>query len=809
MTVLTQFQKISQVNRDGRARGRSLRLKRIVVLGIGFLITAAMSGVTANAQEPGAQEPGAQENQGNDAGIPVLEEIIVTTRRRSENLQKVPVAVTAFSADTIEQKDIVSPSDIATRTPGFTFSPFAPGQAVFSFRGISSNDDGAGTENSIAVFQDGVYSGRISNAAFDFFDVERVEVLRGPQGTLYGKNAIGGVINIVTKNPSLDESEAKFRASVGRFRGQKYDGYVTGPIVADKLAAKVAFQVRNRNGFVTNILTGDKLKNENTQGVRGQLLYHGETTDALFSIHTQNERNADMGRMPLPAAPVFPFFVGAGGSKKKRIATTPQQGFSRRKDDGGSLKITQDLGQGGRVTAISSYRTTSARWEMDSVGIPQANVVDDIRDMTDAFTQEIRWSRDLGETIDFILGGFYLNEKTDRAEFFRFVDFFGALTGVDDRLPNRPPNDGVDAVGGYRQINETNSLSAFFHGNWRFRPRLTLSAGVRLTYDKKKIRSSGAAVSGNDPTAPNLNGFIINQTFGDVNTGEGIRAKNSWTNVSPKVSVNWQATEDVMLYFSFSRGFKSGGFGAAPKDAIAATKIEVDPEKASNFEWGFKGDLLHKTVRLNIVGFHTDYNNLQFQRFGPALIANPAAPLGFSPDPTSFGFFKTINAGNAKLNGVETEITWVPLEGLTISGNYAYLRAKGNFNFREYFSTDPGRDFIVRRTLNRAPKNKGSINVDYVHDIGNLGRLRFSADWRYTSTQRADVVDDDTIQEKFNVSDASIAWISPDDTWQLTVWGQNIFDERYFAHVYIIGPGQIGTLGDPAFYGVSVTWRYN
>lgn len=733
-----------------------------------------------------------------------LEEIIVSAERREGNLQQVPVAVSAFSSESIERADIHNVVDIATRVPGFTYSQFAPGQAIFSLRGVSSNDDGAGTENSAAIFLDDVYIGRISNAAFDFFDVERVEVLRGPQGTLYGKNAIGGAINIVTKKPSTEETEIKLKAGYGRFDSINLTGYATGPL-SDNLAAKVSGSYRKHDGYVTNILTGNGLLDEDVLSFRGQLLYHTDRTEVTLSLDTSREDRADMGRMPLPAAPVFGLFEGAGGSMKQRLATTPQEGFSKRDADGVSLKIDHELGNG-TLTSVTGYRETSADWEMDSAGVPQVNVVDEIHDDTDSFTQEVRWAGDLSDTLDLVVGGFYLNEKTDRSEFFRFI-----LGGLDDRFGPIGPTNAQDAVGGYRQINETDSLAAFAHANWQITPTVKLGAGIRYTKDKKNIVSSGTA-SGDDPTSP-LSGFIINEIYGNIDTGTGIAAKDSWSNFSPKVTLDWQATEDLLVYASWSKGFKSGGFGAAPASAAAAADLSilsVDPEKADNYEIGFKGDFADNTFRVNVAAFYTDYKNLQFQRFGPSLVLDPNAPLGFSNDPNEFGAFRTVNAGNAEIKGVEAEITWVPVEGLTFNGAYGYLDATGDFNFREYFS-DPAAvgDFIIARRLNRAPKGKGHFGATYQHTVADLGWLTWNADWQWTGTQRADVVNDDTIQDKFDVLDASVSFLTENEDWELTLWGKNLFDDRSFAHVYIIGPGQIGIINAPRTYGVSLTWNFN
>ncbi|MEM9751265.1 MAG: TonB-dependent receptor, partial [Pseudomonadota bacterium] len=482
-------------------------------------------------------------------------------------------------------------------------------------------------------------------------------------------------------------------------------------------------------------------------------------------------------------------------------------GFSERSSDLYSLKVQHEFPNGGELTSVTAYYKTYSDWEMDSAGVPQVNVVDDILDRTDAFTQEIRYAQDISDNFDILAGIFYLNEETDREEFFRFVNFFG--DGIDDRSAVRPATDPDDAVGGYRQINETNSIAGFVHGNYDFWDRFSLSAGVRVTYDEKEIVSSGFA-SGEDPTVPGLPGFIINETFGNIVTGEGIADSADFTNVSPKASINFQATDDVLIYASYSRGFKSGGFGAAPPNADAAANIGIDPETANSYEIGLKGQFFDNTMRFNVAGFYLDYQDLQFQRFGPSLIADATAPDGFTVDPTSFGFFSTINAGDADVFGVEAELTWRPIEGLTLDANYAFLDTEAEINFRDFFTDDPGQDFIINQELNRAPRNKFAVSALYQHPVGdNLGELLWSVDFRYSESRRADFVDDNTIEDAFGLVDANLTWVSPNEQWQFSVWGKNLTDDRYFSHVYVIGPGQIGTLGEPRMYGGAITWSYN
>ncbi|MFC7047896.1 TonB-dependent receptor [Emcibacter nanhaiensis] len=716
----------------------------------------------------------------------MLEEITVTAQRRSENLQAVPVAVTALSASAIEKADIHTQDDIATRIPSMTFSPFAPGQSVVSLRGISSNDDGAGTENSVAVFMDDVYLGRISNMAFELFDVERIEVLRGPQGTLYGKNAIGGAINVVSTKPGQD-FQAKVKATVGNYDRQDFQGVVSGPL-SDSLAAKVSFSSRQRDGWVENIYTGNKLKDENVQSVRGQLLWTGENTEVTLSADTMEMDQSDMARIPTRSSAV-PGIAEAhqalGGDYKH--STNPQDGYARKGANGVSLKVEHDFGDAGTLTSVSAYRDSANDWEMDSTGSPIMNIVDEIHDYTKQYSQEFRFAGPINDSADFVAGLFYMNENTDRQEIFRLV------RNEDDRLPNLSADDTVDLVGSYRQDNTTDSFAAFAHVNYNVTEKLKLGVGVRYTYEEKNIEN-WTSTYGVFP------GFIISTDFGtDIdNKIGGIAASESWSDFSPKVTLDYQVNDDVLLYATVSKGFKSGGFGAAP-ESVAATQIPLQPEIAWNYEIGSKSDLFDGTLRLNLAAYYTDYSDLQYQRFGTLLDGQI----------TPFGVFRTRNAASAEIYGVEAEFTWVPVENLYISGNYSYMHTEAEFNFDAYYTTPPATPDIQTKPLTRAPEHRFYIAADYSHDVSWGGQMSYHIDYRYTGDQRGDVVSDATMQPAWGVSDAHVDWTSEDEQWEISFWGKNIFDEKYISHIYIVGPGDVAVYGDPAMYGASVTWRFN
>ncbi len=747
-----------------------------------------------------------------------LDEIVVTAERRVANLQDVPVAVTAISAEDIERAGIHDPHTLQFKVPNFNFSAFSPGQNVFSLRGISSNEDGAGTENSIAVFMDDVYFGRISNSAFDFFDVEQVEVLRGPQGTLWGKNAIGGTINITTTKPSLEKWSSRVRLDAGDYNTQNFGGVVTGPLTSN-LALKVSYNSRNRDGFVHNVL--DRLSvspegrslDDNSTNYRAQFLWEiSDSTSATLTIGRQNTDNNDIARMPIPGQnpaltlghqgpATYANFLANGGSIENLVSVNPSAGFSRSDADTQSLKIVHDFANGGELTYIFADYETTADWEMDSVGATNfPALIDDIYDVTEAQSHELRYATDLSDKLSMVAGVFYLNEDTDRTEYFRIIN------GNDDRNPVQVPETD-DQIDGYRQINETESIAVFAHVDWQFRPNLGLSVGARWTEDEKEIVSF-AQNGGFGPGGL----FIINGDIGNVAAGTGgVRDSGSWDNVSPKVSVNWTPKDDLLVYVSWAEGFKSGGFGAAPATVAEAQNLNLDQEEAENIEIGVKGEFLNNRLRLNAALFQTDYKSLQYQRFG-ALLKEETGGMALpgvadvAIDTATFGQFRSINSGDAEIEGLEFEFAYAPNDNLTINGSYGYLDTEQVVNFRPYFST-AGDPVLLTRPLNRAPENQYALGFVYERPVAQ-GLVVATLDYSYSDESRADVLDEYSVEDERELIDASISYGREDAGWRITAWGKNITDERYFQHVYSVGNGVIGTIGDPRVLGLSLSMEY-
>ena len=668
-------------------------------------------------------------------------------------------------------------------------------------RGISSADDGAGLDNSVAVFLDGVYIGRGAAINFDMFDLERVEILRGPQGTLFGRNSIGGAISLVTAKPS-EEPEAKFGLTVGSEGILRYQGLVSGPL-SDNLSGKFSLTHREHDGFVRNLVLNKDQQNQDQTSLRGQLRYETELADWLFSVDWMEDDRDDMGRTPVVDNAPLQAILAQNGVTGPRQNASSRPGFSDRNAYGVSLQGDFDIG-GGVFTSITAFRHADTDWEMLSVGAPLGGlglpfdeVIDDIVEDIDTFSQEFRWTSDWGEKLNYTAGFYYFTEDTDRTEIFRITR---AGSYDDPNLPFRLTDPGDQAIIGNeyaRTANDTTSFALYFNGTWQFNDQWSLTAGGRYTRDDKDYTAESVncdLVFNNDPSIigtqfenfPGCGGTpgslnIIAEAF-EVNPSD------DWSNFSPKVALQYYANDDLMFFGSVSRGFKSGGF-AGSQGVESSASLPVDQEIATNFELGFKGQFLDNTLRFNSTLFTTDYEDLQVVRFGPV------------PN-SDFGTFVTTNVGEADIKGAEFEFNWV-LNQFRLQGHYAYLDTETSDLIFEVAS---GTVDASGKTLTRAPKNSYNIAAIYDQPLAS-GNLQFRLELSHADEQRTDFVDDRIIQDEYDLVDGRVAWTSNDEKWEVILWGKNLTEEDYISHMYVIGPGGIGVWGAPRTYGLSVIWN--
>jgi iron complex outermembrane receptor protein len=724
-----------------------------------------------------------------------LEEIVVTAQHREQNIQDVPIAVTALGSADIDAAGIFDATTIALNVPGMAYAEFSPGQAIISMRGITSVDDGAGLDNSVALFLDGVYIGRQAGIQFDMFDLERVEVLKGPQGTLFGRNAIGGAINVVTSKPQ-NEFGAKVQATVGNEGILRYQGLVTGGLT-DNLSGKFVVNHREHDGFTRNTLLQKDVQNEDYTSFRGQLMLETDATEWLLSADLWDDDRDDMGRAPIANGNFD--YVGTAtdlGAGRPGTSASPTDGYTKREGSGLSLHGDIDLA-GGVITSITGFRNTETDWEMPSIGAPAGggydlangvfgvDVIDDIDEEIDTFSQELRWTSSAEGSFDYILGLYFLTEDTDREEQFR-LDRNTVATGQ------------VIVGNEYtRTRNETTSYAAYGQANWRFSDAWTLTFGGRWTRDERDYTATAvncgldeadraAAGFPNFPPCEGVGGSlgIIAEVFEVSTTG-------SWTDFSPMASIQFKPGDNIMYFGTISTGYKSGGFAGSQGVASAATN-PVAPEDVTNYEIGFKGDFVDDTLRINASLFYMDYTDLQVVRFGPV----PGS---------AFGTFQTTNIGSADITGLEVDYVWQATDNFSLSGYYAYLDTEIE---GLTLNTAAGPQDFSGLPLRQSPEHSYSIIANYDLDTAN-GAWNFRASYNFIDDQFNDYPTlTETVIEEAKLLDASVMWVSNEGMYEVTLWGKNLTDERYISHSYRIGPGSIGVWSDPLTVGVTGTVNF-
>jgi len=710
-----------------------------------------------------------------------IEEIVVTAQKRVESLQKVPFKVTTFGAEAIHSAGIFTLEDVASRTPGFTIGNFGPSAPNLTLRGIGSTDRDAGSDRSVVVFVDEVYIGRAGGSAFDLFDLERIEVLHGPQGTLFGKNVVGGAVHFISQKPQA-ETSARLEAGLGNYNLRETRGMFNVPL-SDSVFGRVSFSTRDRDGFQTNFKSGRDVDTADNVSLRAQLKFvANEDLEFLLSADVSRDRVFGVSRKVAPTAP-FVAFLGFTPDPNPRIVEDNVDGFFDRDIYGVSGRVdwTTKLGT---LTSITAFRSVWFNVNQDVVGIPVDASFDALGrprgflsiDMTeedyDLFSQELRLaSLPESERWTWVAGLYFSNEDTDRVS-------------VRDRsLLGRTSKPKFD------QANRTRSFAVFGQITLAVTERLNVTAGGRYTYDKKDFSLAVTDASGG--TADSLN--PATEEF-------AISTDDSWDAFTPKFTVDFSPTEDTMLYVTVSRGFKSGGFQGFAPDAASAM-ISFDPEFAWNYEIGTKTQWFDNRLQANLTAFYIDFTDLQFRQRILTVPGDQASAV-----------VVILNATDAAIKGVEAELVAVPVQGLTLRGSYAYLDTKIKNFLADVEGVEPGFTDLSGNRLALAPKHAFTVSAEYVFPVGDVGIVSLRGEYRYRGRHFFDVANSPAGNEDgYGLLDGRIAFESNDGGWELALWAKNLTDELYRNQVQ---PGVGGTVGisrfgDPRTYGVTLSWRYN
>ncbi|MBW7836205.1 MAG: TonB-dependent receptor [Sphingomonadales bacterium] len=698
-----------------------------------------------------------------EADTLALEEILVSAQRREESLQKVPIAITSFSAEQFNRSGLQTTLDLQYRTPGLVFTTNAAlGQPYI--RGIGTDIINVGTDPSVAVHIDGLYQTRAAASMRDLFDIERVEVVKGPQGTLYGRNATGGAINILTKEPS-NEIEAAADLLYGNYDKKRARGMINVPLVENKVSFRASAFISKRDGFSYDALRDVDLDDEDVWGVRGKLRIDlSENLKLTLSADHSKERSTRNlapkvnPYLPSPARDIFGAIIGLD----PRVVNNNNDMFTNIDHTSFSAHLEWDLGEV-VFKSISGYTKSKNDVQLD-IDATEIDFSWDTENEDDkSFSQEFQLASANNDKFEWVVGAFYLHEKAGQ----HFQIFITPLAADMD----------------YPVENRVDAYALFGQGSYNVSDKLRLTAGLRYSYEKKKGDFLNIVT---DPF-----GLLTGVPGGGVFVSQS-SPNESWKAWTPKFGIDYFINDDVMLYVSATRGFKSGGFN------LLGSGEQFDPEYIWSYEAGFKSMLLDQRLRLNVAAFYYDYTDLQVNRFNPA---------------TGGATTSVTNAASAEVKGLEAEVLALLAKGLELDMGLAVLDAK----YKDFLSANPDAPdpFVDQdlsgNTLPRSPKFSLSAGLQYTHDIGNYGSVTLRGEAKYQSHIWFDQFNSSDVEEdNYTLLNAFATFESADDRWRVQVYGRNLTDKLYRQSV-IRATSLIGTLdfwGAPRTYGIEVGFRY-
>ena len=751
-------------------------LRRSLLMGL--LSLFGVIAVPALAQEttPPASQDGMTKAEAM-AETPVAgEEIVVTARKGEENVQEVPVAVTVVTADELEESAAADISELQTQVPNLSvYQGRNQSTTLTAFlRGIGQADPLWGVDPGVGLYIDDVYIARPQGALLDVYDVQRIEVLRGPQGTLYGKNTIGGAIKYVSR-PLTDEPTGSISLSAGEFSTLDLRTSFGGALIPGKLRGKIAFASLNRGGYGENLLTGRDVSDRKTFAGRAALEWLA--TDKIrvqFSGDYTKDDAEPKGYQRLVANRLCPAFGITCAPNDSRFDTNsalaPLNGTDSK---GASVVVSATLNDAWDFKSISAYRESDSENNIDFDTTP-ARIVDVSATYYDEqLTQEFQFVYDGGGKVSGVLGAYYFDGEAGGLVKNIFVNAqFGTTNGK----------------------TLTDALAVFGDGSYVINEKWTLNGGLRATREKK----NGIAFNA---------GFANDQFSTPVVILANYDKEATFNSIAPKIGIDYKVREGLLAYFTASRGFKSGGFNVrAQSNAFPQSAEPFDDEILDVGELGIKSVLADGQVVLNSAIFHGLYKDIQVSTF-TAFDAN-----GDGTEESFFGNF--LNAGDATMNGVEVEFDATPraVSWFAVNGYVSYLDLEPD----EFL--DANHDgFVDTQVITNAPEWTGGLRFNFDFPVMR-GLLTASVGGAYRSestlTNEGGSFAGQAVQPirqgSYTLYDAWVSWLSPDAKWRFGVNAKNLSDEAYLTNGYNIPALGVltGSYGAPRTVLATIEYRF-
>ncbi len=784
-------------------------------------------------------------------------ETITTQAQKTEgDVQTTPISQTVVSGEALQQRFAQDLRDLTSAAPNVILQPVGSFQnaTAFFIRGAGSSDIESAADPGIAVLVDGVYMARTSTGLTDFLDVEAVEILRGPQGTLFGRNAIGGAVLLRHVAPDVNDFNIKGAVTAGNFGRLDVKGVVNVPIVEGSAAFRVAFKSTNLDGYYINEFDGKKTGGHDRLTILPSFRYQNDNLDVVIrgefarirddsyptTAHNACRTDPADGITPSGNDVVINLANLLGGSDAARalcafgVGTERNEEFGRKRDYvvnhdyvngfgsnfdiyGITGEINYDIVDVGTITYIGNYRDVYEDVHNDFDTTPFDLFSTRRQQWHWQTSHELRFASDFSDFVDFVAGFYYFEQHYVLEQ-----DTQGAIVGF-----------GGGTGGGIfgRSEQSHDQWSVFGQANWHIFDRVTLVTGVRYTEEGKDFLHCGVGFGDGVNRTCFDNPALTFNSDTDIGDGPGQNpGTNNWSNVSPKVGLNFEVTDNLFAYASWARGFRSGGFNG--RGNFPATAGPFDEEKADSYEIGVKWDGLDNRLRLNLTLFWTTFDNLQ------RTIIRPASGGGGGQETV------TENAAKARSRGVELEMTAIPAEGLTVRGSIGYLDADtlewcADLNGPGVPAL-PGRDIcgdVVEVTpgnflepfsnaglpILQAPEWTTNLNISYEFPIGNAGYLTLSADWLYRSSLSLisagfppgtldGVVNYDGVlvapaRASAHVVNLQTTWQDIDGRYAISFFWKNITGETYInTGTYVAGLFNFAQRNNPRHWGVEISF---
>ena len=757
-----------------------------------------------------------------------IEEITITAEKRESNVQDTPIAVTAITSDAIEQQGLEDFNDVQFIAPALVYGEIAD-MAQITMRGIGVDTSTIDAEPGVGLYQDGVYRGGLTSSAGLFFDVERIEVLRGPQGTLYGRNTTGGALNVLTKLPG-ETYAVDAEALYGAYDRRRVFGALDAPLIDGVLGVRGAFSYDARGGYTDNLLTGNE--EDDAKAKQAKLAAVFTPTETLDIALRFNWINSDYGGPPFVKTfdyPAYPLFISAtdpGGvlpplpgiatpvpftkPDPRNVFYDRDQEYTRDSWDINAT-VTWDATENVQLKWVSGYLDLDQDLNPgNNDGVPIRLLEGDYEQFNNEWQQELTATGSIfDERVDWIAGFFWY--ESDIAEEYRYqlpdlqITFewlFSGAPGLGFCAPTptgpttaTPSNclalfgaklDGTTTPVPFLEFSldqQLTSWAIFTQETFHISDRFRVTAGFRWSKDDKDILHSQVLNLG----APGC---------------RDQRSVEEWSEPTGKIGADFNVSEDALLYASFSRGFKSGGYN------VGQCGNTYDPEYVNAYEAGFKSSWLDNTIRLNVAAFYNDYTDYQARQF-----INNASIIS--------------NAADAETYGVEFETTWAPIEPLRFDFNLSYLTAV----YKTFIVDDPMNTQLgtiqcpdsptgvlcqdaQSNSLPRAPKWKIGAAAQYDFELGGAGGLTLRGEYAFTDTQYHDVFESFFAKQKgYSIGNLRAIWRAPDSVMpglSLQAYVENIGDQDYVTvHAPNATTGStISNFGPPRTWGVQVNYKW-